>query len=79
MANLIISSVTSTLAYDVPLRVPGYASLHEPVVIPANSTKVLLGVMTADELLGIQPLLNSLVAVGAFTVAATVDSETFII
>jgi len=79
MANLIISSVHNTLTHDVPLRVPGYASLHEPVVVPASSTQVLLGLLTADELLGIQPLLNSLVAVGAFTIAATVDSETFIV
>ena len=79
MANLITSSVHNNLTHDVPLRVPGFASVHEPVVVPASSTQVLLGLMTADELLGIQPLLNSLVAAGAFTVAATVDSETFIV
>lgn len=79
MANLITSSVHNNLSYDVSLRVPGYASTHEPVVVPAGSTQVLLGLMTADELLGIQPLLASLVAAGDFTVAATVDSETFII
>jgi hypothetical protein len=35
--------------------------------------------MTADELLGIQPLLSSLVAAGVLTVAATVDSESFVL
>jgi hypothetical protein len=79
MANLITSSVTNLLTRDIPIRVPGYASNHAAVVIPASSTKVLLGPMTADELLGIQPLLSSLVAAGVLTVAATVDSETFVL
>jgi hypothetical protein len=79
MANLITSSVTNLLARDIPLRVPGYASTHEAVVIPASATYVLLGPLTADELLGIQPLISSLVAAGVLTVAATVDSETFVL
>lgn len=79
MANLITSSVHNTTDHDIPLRVPGYASIHEPVVVPAGSTQVLLGLMTADELLGVQPLLTSLVDAGVLTVQATVDSETFTI
>jgi hypothetical protein len=79
MVNLITSAVHNNLTYAVPLRVPGYASTHEPVVVPASATFTLLGPMTADELLGIQPLIHSLIAVGAFTQTATVDSETFIV
>lgn len=79
MANLITSSVHNTTTHDIPLHVPGYASTHEAVIVPASTTKVLLGPMTADELLGIQPALASMVASGALTVAATVDSETFTI
>ena len=79
MANLITSSVTNLTTHDIPLRVPGYASTHEAVVVPASSTLVLLGPMTADELLGIQPDLAAMVTAGALSVAATHDSELFIV
>jgi len=79
MANLITSAVHNNTTHAIPLHVPGYALVHEAVVIPASATFTLLGPLTADELIGIQPDITNMVAAGALTVTATVDSETFVI
>jgi hypothetical protein len=75
---LITSSVTSQLAFDITLPVPGYDAKHVPVVIPASGTVNLLGaLLTPDQLEAIQPLLALLVSHGSLTVAGTVDTSTF--
>ena len=77
MVNLITSAVMNNLSYAVPLRIPGFASVRPAVIVPASSSFTLLGPLTADELVAIQPHIANLILVGAFTQTATVDATTF--
>ena len=74
---IIIRTVTNTTPNPIQLFVPGYDEVKSPVIIPATTTVDLFTVLTADQLEAIQPILNTYIEVGEFTVVATVDTSTF--
>lgn len=75
--STVITSVSNNLSHDIPLHLPGYSTVRPEVVIPASGSLNLLGPLTEDETIAIQPALQSMADAGAITITGTTDPENF--
>ena len=77
MATITRSVHNPSASVSVTIFVPGFDTIHAPVVVAPSSTLDLFTVLSAIELQTAQPVIAELVAAGQLSVTATTNPALF--